>query len=186
MQQVISGWQLGGIFNYNTGVPLSLTSGIQTITTTGANPNVLGPVKNMGKVTKLPGGVVNYFNGYTQIVDPTFTPVTTNGLSTGYTNKAILDPQGNLLFVNPQPGERGNLGFTTLRGPGETRFDLNMMKKFRVTETKEFEVRVDAINVLNTPNFAAPAVSINGNNNFGRITNASGARRFILNARVNF
>jgi len=185
-QQAINGWQLGGIFNYNTGTPLSITSTVQTITTTAARPNVLQPVKNMGAVTKLPGAVVNYFDGYTQIVDPTFTPVTTNGLNTGYTNKAIVDPQGNLLFVNPQPGDRGNLGYTTLRGPGETRFDLNMMKKFQIMEGKEFEVRVDAINVLNTPNFANPALSINGNNNFGRITSASGARRFILNARVNF
>jgi len=186
LQQVINGWQLGGIFNYFTGTPLSLTSGIQTITTVGANPKVVGVIpKDMGKVTKLDNGVM-YFNGFTQIADPSYSLPTTNGLNAGYTNKAIVDPSGKLLFVNPQPGERGNLGFTTFRGPGETRFDLNMMKKFRVREKQEFEVRVDAINVLNTPNFGAPAVSINGNNNFGSITTSSGARRFILNARYSF
>jgi hypothetical protein len=30
-----------------------------------------------------------------------------------------------------------------------------MVKRFRIHETRDFEFRVDAINVLNTPNFAA-------------------------------
>jgi hypothetical protein len=127
------------------------------------------------------------FEGYTQVVDPSYTPVTTNGLNAGYTNKAILAPNGQVILVNPQPGELGTLGYTPLRGPGETRLDMNMVKRFRIHETREFEFRVDAINVLNTPNFAAPNVAMNATGNaFGRITGAAGARRFVVNARVNF
>jgi hypothetical protein len=34
-----------------------------------------------------------------------------------YSNKAIVDPQGNVIPVNPQPGQLGTLGYTTVSGP---------------------------------------------------------------------
>ena len=186
VQHIVNKWQLGGIMNYNTGNPISITSGIATISTTGAKPNQVGEIpKDMGKITKLPNGVT-YFDGYTQIADPSFTPTTANGLNVGYTNKAILDPDGNLILVNPQPGELGTLGFATLRGPGALRFDLNMVKRFRIQETKEVEFRVDVINVLNHPVFGNPSTAINSSGNFGRITTATGTRSFITNLRFNF
>jgi hypothetical protein len=61
-----------------------------------------------------------------------------------------------------------------------------MIKRFRIQETKEFEFRVDVINILNHPNFGSPNTNINGNNTFGRITTAGGARRFVVNTRINF
>ena len=54
-----------------------------------------------------------------------------------------------------------------------------------IDENKEFEVRIDAINVLNRPNFGNPNLNINSTS-FGRITSATGARTFTINARVNF
>jgi hypothetical protein len=187
LQQVIAKWQLGGLLNYNSGAPLSITSGIQTISTVGAQPNVVGPIpKHMGKVTKLANGVV-YFDGFTQFQDPGFDAVSTlNGLSTAYNNKAIRGPGGETVLVNPQPGEVGTLGYSTVRGPSSLNLDMNMIKRFAITESKEFEVRVDAINVLNHPNFGNPVTSINSSNNFGRITTAGGARSFVLNTRFSF
>lgn len=49
-------------------------------------------------------------------------------------------------------------------------------------------VQVDVVNVLNHPNFGVPAtanLSINAAS-FGRITTATGNRRFTIGARVNF
>src|SRR2546422_6740392 len=86
VQQVVNKWQLGGIMNFNTGAPLSLTtaaaasatasavgsttSGIQTISNVQAQPNVIATLpKDMGRLTKVPSGVV-YFDGFTQIADP--------------------------------------------------------------------------------------------------------------------
>ena len=66
---------------------------------------------------------------------------------------------------------------------------MNLLKRVKIAESKEFEVRVDAINVLNHPRFANPNLNIN-NTGFGRITamNADGAgnRTFVVNARVSF
>ena len=140
----------------------------------------------MGKIKKVGNGVV-FFDGFTQPVDPGLSAVTTlNGLNTAYTNRAIQDPSGNIVLVNPQPGEVGTLGLTTLKGPTSISFDANLIKRFRIHENKEFEFRIDAINVLNHPNFGNPSTNINGVNTFGRITTAGGSRRFIINTRVNF
>jgi len=192
VQQIVNKWQLGGIFNYNTGAPLTITTGataatgIGTISNIRAKPNVVGVLpKDFGKVTKTNNGVF-YFDGYTQVTDPYITNVSSlNGLSDGFTNKAVRAPNGQIILMNPQPGDLGTLGYTTLRGPREIRLDVNLVKRFRIHETKEFEFRLDAINVLNTPNFNDPNVNMNGNT-FGQITGATGARIFVLNSRINF
>jgi len=187
IQEIVNKWQLGGILNYNSGAPLSITSGISTISTVGAQPNIVGPFPNgAGKITKLANGVV-YFDGFTQIPDPGLAGVSTlNGLSTAYTNRAIVAPNGQIALVNPQPGEVGTLGYSTVKGPSSLGFDANIVKRFKIYERTEFEFRVDAINVLNHPNFGNPSTSINGNNTFGRITTASGSRSFVVNSRINF
>jgi hypothetical protein len=46
-------------------------------------------------------------------------------------------------------------------------------------------LRLDAINVLNRPNFGNPNVNINSTS-FGRITAATGSRAFTINTRVSF
>jgi hypothetical protein len=193
VQLFVNKWQLGGIMNYNSGAPLTITTGTgntgtQTISNVNAQPNLVGQLpKNMGKVTKVDNGVV-FFDGFTQIEDPGIANVTTlNGLRTAYSNKAIVDPAGNIVLVNPQPGEVGTLGLNTIKGPRNLSFDMNMIKRFRIHETREFEFRVDVVNILNHPNFGNPTTNINGTGNtFGRISTAGGARRFVVNTRINF
>ena len=102
-----------------------------------------------------------------------------------FSNKAIADAQGNLLLVNPAPGQIGNMSLKWLEGPWTIGFDANLIKRVKISESKEFELRLDAVNVLNRPNFAVPAANIDGND-FGRITTATGERSFVINTRLNF
>ncbi len=188
VQQIVNKWQLGGIMNFNAGAPLTIAAtGTQTISTVSAQPNIAGELpESFGKITKVSNGVV-FFDGYTQVIDPGIAGVTTlNGLSTAYSNRAIVDPSGKVVLVNPQPGEVGTLGLTTVKGPRNLSFDMNLIKRFKIHETKEFEFRLDAVNVLNHPNFGNPNMNINAVNNFGRITTATGSRRFVVNTRINF
>ena len=189
-------WQLGGIMNFNTGGPVTFTTGTavgaangtQTISNVQAQPDAVGPLpKAIGHISKLPNGVF-YFNGYTQSQDPGIAGVTTaNGLNTAYSNKAIFAPNGQPVLVNPQPGEVGTMGLATVKGPRSLSFDMNMIKRFRLRgEYTNFEFRLDAINILNHPNFANPNMNINGVGTFGQITTAGNGRRFVLNTRVNF
>ena len=62
---------------------------------------------------------------------------------------------------------------------------MNLIKRIKLAEAKNLEFRVDVSNVLNHPNFGNPSVNINATT-FGRITSATGARRFTTGLRLNF
>src|SRR5262249_26694124 len=148
-----------GIFNFSTGRPLTIAAPISSIWQTSSNmtPVVLGDFpKSTGKVTKVQNGVV-YFDGFQQITDPASTAVTSlNSLSGSFSNKAIADSSGNPVLVNPAPGQIGSLGLNTIEGPKSVGLDMNMIKRVRITESKEFELRVDVVNVMNHPVFGNP------------------------------
>jgi hypothetical protein len=207
-QNIVSKWQLGGVMNFYTGEPLSLTSTVMPFSSNlneNGRPNLVGSLpSDFGKVTKVANGV-NYFSGYSVVPDPTFSQVSPcgasttacNGLGAGYNLTAIQDPKGNIVLTNPQPGTKGNLQQSTVRGPSAIYFDMNMVKRIQIKESKQLEIRVDAVNILNHPNFASPASTIPANNsidsaNFGRITAlrtelvGNGMRSFIINTRFNF
>jgi hypothetical protein len=190
ISRIVERWQLGAIFSFSTGAPLTITSPVSTFTqATNNTPVIVGDFpKSAGKVTKVSNGVT-YFSGFGQIEDPAGNNVTPlQSLRTQFTNKAITDSQGHVLLVNPQPGELGTLGLKWIEGPKTIGLDMNLTKRVKMTETKEFELRVDAVNLLNHPNFGAPPaanLSINSTS-FGRITTATGARSFVINTRVNF
>jgi hypothetical protein len=191
LQRAVERWQLGGIMNWNSGDPLTVTSGLSTVTqnSVGMPVNVVGNFpKNVGTVTKVSNGVI-YFPGLQQVADPAAANVSPlNGLSGNFSNKAIADAQGNLLLTNPAPGTVGNLGLFTLTGPGSFTMDMNLSKSIRISETKEFQFRVNAINVLNHPVFSDPNTSMNSAGNFGRITSTVGSfgRQFVTTLRMNF
>ena len=108
-----------------------------------------------------------------------------NGVNTTSTNFAIQDANGRIVLQNPAPGTVGNVGRNTITGPNVVGFDVNAIKRVRMSEGKELEFRVDVVNVLNHPNFANPTTNIDSTS-FGQITSSTGARRFTFNARVNF
>ncbi len=64
---------------------------------------------------------------------------------------------------------QGSLGRGTLRGFGMQQVDLSTRRRFRITERVSLDLRADAFNLLNTPNFANP-VGVLTNSNFGRST----------------
>jgi hypothetical protein len=188
VQRLVERWQLGALAGWSSGGPLTITAGgLMNIYQQATNtPHILGELPK-GKVTRLTdGGLPTYFAGLTQAPDPGRAAVTTlNTLQSAFSNRAIFDGQGNALLVNPGPGEIGSLGIRTIEGPARLDFDMNLLKKVRLGETREFEFRMDVVNVLNRANFGNPNVDIN-NQQFGRITSASDGRRFTLGARVNF
>ncbi len=120
-------------------------------------------------------------------------------MSGSFSNKALQDANGNLVLANPAPGTIGTLGRQWVTGPTHANFDVNLVKRIRISEGKEFEIRLDAVNVLNNPSwaFVAGATDIN-NVSFGKLTaadptggvsqsqNTVANRRFTFNARLTF
>ncbi len=194
LARLVERWQFGAIGNWTSGAPLNVTANLATFSASTANmPNLVGAFpKNSGKVVTAPGVAgATYFQGLTQTSDATCNSVkTVPTLSALCTNLAIKDSSGNLILTNPQPGQLGNLGKRWIEGPSSFQLDMDLVKRIKITEKKEFEMRVDAINVLNHSLWATSAtgaLNLDINNaNFGRFLNKTGNRTFTINTRLNF
>jgi TonB dependent receptor len=76
-------------------------------------------------------------------------------------------------FSMPAAGTFGNLGRDTFYGPSYKQIDLSVLKKTRVTETKNVEFRAEMFNLFNHPNFDEPNTFF-GTPGFGQIFNTLG------------
>jgi outer membrane receptor protein involved in Fe transport len=73
--------------------------------------------------------------------------------STGGSRDRFFDPT---VFAKPAVGTFGNLKRNELRGPNYWRTDASLFKKFRFTESKELEFRIEAVNLFNHVNLDQP------------------------------
>jgi hypothetical protein len=191
ISRLIERWQLGTIFSLSSGAPITLTASANPYGLASNFPDIVTPLpKSFGEVNKtgLPPGVITYFGGLAPVTDQAGRAAVTTQqtLQTAYSNFAIADPQGQVYLVNPRPGTIGNLGEAWFEGPGRIGLDADLVKRVRIDERKEMEIRLDAINVLNHPNFGNPTANINSTL-FGRIgLPTTGNRQFVFTARVNF
>ncbi|ADV83472.1 TonB-dependent receptor [Terriglobus saanensis] len=68
----------------------------------------------------------------------------------------------------------GTANRNSLRGPGDADLDLGISRDFPLKERLHLELRGEAFNLTNTPNFAVPANNVS-NSNFGQITSTFGS-----------
>ncbi len=59
-------------------------------------------------------------------------------------------------FASPPDGTQGSLGRNAIRGFGMSQLDLALRRAIAVTDRVSLEIRAEAANVLNQPNFADP------------------------------
>ncbi len=150
---LVGGWQLGGVANARTGVPIDILITRPDIlyrdTRDGnyyANPVVVGgTVYTVPVINTLGGG--NSRNVRRPDVVAGVDPYLHNGLS--WVNPAA--------FSIPLPGTFGNSSRNSLTGPGLAQLDLTLGKRFLVTEKTNIEFRAEIYNILNHANFANPA-----------------------------
>jgi outer membrane receptor protein involved in Fe transport len=83
----------------------------------------------------------------------------------------------------------GNASRNSLWGPGDSDLDLGISRTFPIWERFQFELRGEAFNLTNTPNFAIPANSVS-TSNFGEITSTFGSaadnRVLRVSGKLNF
>jgi hypothetical protein len=84
-------------------------------------------------------------------------------------------------YVSNAPGQFGNAGHYSLRGPHYVDVDAAISRDFRLYERLTFKARVEAFNLFNHPNFLGPNGSL-ASSSFGQITSANDPR--ILQAAV--
>jgi len=76
-----------------------------------------------------------------------------------------FDPTG---FYKPALGTDGNLGRNGIYGPGLATGDVSIFKNLSLTERVKAELRAEAFNITNTPQFTNPDSNV-GDGNFGQI-----------------
>jgi hypothetical protein len=89
----------------------------------------------------------------------------------------------NQYTVSPEPPYFGEL-----RGPGTTSLDVSLIKRFRIRERLNADMRADVSNATNTPLLGNPGTSFANKGTFGVITTDSNwaARNMQLAFRVVF
>jgi hypothetical protein len=157
------GWALSGVSRFATGFPVTLYNNNDT--------SLLGTI---------PNGINN--NG-----------VDTPNVAPG--NLEINDNPRNgkrafttALFSLPSLGEMGNAPRRFFYGPGICNFDMAVLKRIQLPESKSLEFRLEAFNVFNHSEFYGPAV-VNGNissANFGQVVSAAAPRLMQLGAKLYF
>jgi outer membrane receptor protein involved in Fe transport len=92
------------------------------------------------------------------------------------------------LFAPETLGKLGNSARRFFYGPGIENFDVQVSKSFVLTESKSFDIRVEAFNVLNHAQFYGPS-SVDGkinDSNFGTVVSAAAPRLIQLALKFKF
>jgi len=112
-----------------------------------------------------------------------------NRLGSGRLAKPTINDWFNAAdFVQPAFGTYGNSGRDILFGPSWRQLDASASKHFKLTklgELADFQVRVDASDVLNNPNFSNPDSAI-GTPGVGIITGANTSRSLQFAGKFTF
>ncbi|HWR16313.1 MAG TPA: TonB-dependent receptor [Terriglobales bacterium] len=88
-------------------------------------------------------------------------------------------------FVLPATGQFGNAGRNTIVGPSTVTFNMSLGKEIQLREMMGLEIRADATNIFNTPQFTSIDTVVNSPT-FGQVVGVGSTRRIQLSARYRF
>ena len=107
------------------------------------------------------------------------------GLPTGIEDRGVAEWFNIAAFTLPPAGQFGNVGRNTIRGPATSVGNLSVNKTFLFADGRSIDVRAQASNFLNMPQFRGIDTTVNSPS-FGRVTSAGSMRRVQIVARFNF
>jgi hypothetical protein len=156
LNAAISGWQVTGIMTLQTGIPLALST---TDTSNSGNGGVLRP-NNNGTSAKLDGSTESRLGRYFRTD----------------------------VFSQPAPFTFGSVSrsLPDVRGPGTHNLDAALYKDFAIRESLHLQMRGEAFNLTNTPEFENPDTNFQSST-FGRIlTQRNAPRQMQVSMRLVF
>ena len=181
---VLDGWSQSGIFSTQSGLPVSILAAPITLCNGAGGSSLANCVANGGTEVSINDLLLNGSN-----IGGNVTNTLVNG------NATLLHPvpfsssfaePASLPVSEPLLEQNGTSGRNQLRLAGLTDFDAVFSKTFHFTESKYFQLRWEAFNVLNHPNFAG-YVNTFGSSQFNTYTSTStNSRTFQLSGRFIF
>ena len=150
--QTLGGWSVTGLTTYESGNPYTITNGQDSDGLEGNDRPDYNPLGQKG-VRAVPD----------------------NTSPTRYVNPDVPGPNGTFLRQPIDPvmaefiglpantgsgiGRIGNLGRNTERAPAIRNWDLNIIKRFKLTESVAIQLRTEFFNLFNTPQYGTISVS---------------------------
>jgi hypothetical protein len=157
---LLNGWQIGGITQLRSGMPLD----IQGVSLNG-RPNIVGPFRRLDPRHVSQFIVKGFFLGGHLLFDPTAFSAVDAKLPLGL----------------------GDLGRNVFSGPGLNVTSLSILKRNRIRDGQEIEIRADVTNAFNQINWDPTAVETNfGSAFFGQVVRALPARNIQLSIKYKF
>lgn len=155
VSKVLEGWQTGGVARIQNGPVFLLTSGGRAT----FNQNDAGVVlhnistKQLQDLVKIRKETVCAGGTCRGVVFWLPDSLIQNSLAAFDLGKGIATLDSNAPYIGPQtePGKLGHRVF--LHGPMTARFDLNLVKRTRITERVNIEARMQLLNAFNRANF---------------------------------
>jgi hypothetical protein len=176
--RLASGWEVGTIIQGQTGNPLNLITGITSFTGTpnlGAlRPDPLAPVTSTGNPAQWFSNAVvcQNYNGALPATPAPALPACSSTPNAAFTVPCTFSnvpTATNTYPVISSTCHFGNLGRNALTGPNFVNADLSVVKNTKLNERMTVQVRAEAFDVLNHPNFGNPNLNVQSSS-FGRIT----------------
>jgi hypothetical protein len=163
---VLGGFQLNGQLSHVSGAPFSVSPSSSTANSPGNTQyaDLVKPYRQLGGHNRTPGNTA--ISGGNPWFDPTS-------------------------FANPTPNPDGTPRFGTthrneFRGPGVTDINASVFRGFHFFHESEFQVRVEAFNLLNHPQLIVNPNATIGASTFGYITNFSSTNNANLTRTLQF
>jgi hypothetical protein len=185
-REILGGWELGGIFTGQTGLPINVTNSGSSYP--ADRPNWAPGPKYVPGYRKFGAGLVH------QYLNPCIGNVAS--LSAACTNYAPQDetsPAYNFIANGPAKAQTvpGNLQRYSQYAPGYQDLDLSLKKVFTLGEQRSFQLRMDTFDSFNHTNLTGVVATVNSSN-FGQLTTStpgglsSGARQIQIGGRLEF
>lgn len=175
---LLGGWEIGGIVNARSGVPIEVLVVRPDVVVQCRQTAGCAVTNNATGSTTVPNGFTAQLPafgasfpalpvGFVAVVN---TPGGGNsrnirrpdliaGVNPYLNNdRSFINPAA---FATPAPGTFGNFPRNALSGPSFKQIDMIVSKKFRLTETMNFEFRTEVFNIFNQTNFANPSATLN-------------------------
>jgi len=170
---IFGGFQLNGQVSHVSGAPFSVSPSTNANNSPGNTQyaDLIAPYHQLGGHARTTGsstpvsGGKSWFDptSFANPVEPTYAA-----------GQAIVAPH----FGNTHRNE--------FRGPGVTYVNASIFRGFKVYRESEFQVRVEAFNLLNNPQLTTNPNATVGGGTFGYITSFGSTRSLQFSGRINF
>ena len=127
------------------------------------------------------GNVADVNRGTNGTLRPNVVP----GQSVGLSSPSIAEWFNTAAFSSVPPSPYGDARRNSIIGPGTKVFDMAFTKMFPLKESRVIELRAQAANIFNIPNYSSIDTSVTSPT-FGRVTAVGAMRQITVTARFRF